>query len=93
MTHTTTKRIIISRRVKGVGFRYFTLNAAQSHSISVYVRNLNGGALEVLAAGTSRSMELFLDQLRCGPPSSRVDRCEAQPEASLESDLDEFAIR
>jgi acylphosphatase len=57
------------------------------------VRNLADGAVEVVAAGTLRSMEQFLDQLRCGPPLSRVDRCDVQPDIPPESDIGEFLIR
>ena len=91
-TQTITRHIVLAGRVQGVGFRYFTLNAAQKHSICGHVRNLQDGGVEVIAAGRSGSMELFLEQLRCGPPLSRVDRCDVQSEIPPELDLGEFAI-
>ena len=91
-TLNVTKQIVISGHVQGVGFRYFTLNAATKHSICGYVRNLHDGGVEVIAAGKLGSMELFLEQLRCGPPLSRVDRCDIKPSILPDSDLGEFVI-
>ena len=91
--HIGIRQIILSGLVQGVGFRYFTLHAAKRLSICGYVRNLQNGTVEVIAAGATGSIERFLEQLRLGPPSSQVERCEVHPKILPDYDLGEFTIR
>lgn len=64
-------KILISGIVHGVGFRYFTLNLAQSLSIDGSVRNVTEG-VEVLAEGEEQALAVFLQQLRIGPRFAHV---------------------
>lgn len=69
-----TFEIILSGRVQGVGFRYFTLRAAQAHGICGYVKNQVNGSLRVIAQGEPEALQLFIETLRDGPIRSNVER-------------------
>lgn len=66
------KRFFVSGGVQGVGFRYFTQNAAEKLHLSGYVRNLRDGRVEVFAAGTLRELAQFRSMLERGPRFSSV---------------------
>lgn len=66
-------RMVLAGRVQGVGFRYFTRQAAERLGVAGWVRNLPNGDVEVRAAGSAAALEAFRRQLRQGPPGSRVD--------------------
>jgi len=65
-------RAVVSGRVQGVGFRYFTRSAASRLSLGGFVRNLPDGRVEVSAAGDRRALEALLVVLRQGPPGAAV---------------------
>ncbi len=77
----------ISGRVQGVGFRYFTLNAAIELDIVGWVRNMPDGTVLCRAAGTPDALALFCDRLREGPPFGRTDHIQERslPRAEAES--------
>jgi acylphosphatase len=86
-----TIRGLIKGRVQGVGYRYFALDAAQALGLTGWVRNLPEGGVEFFAQGEARDLERFVDQLKIGPPMSRVEEIltsNAQPDA----ELDDFVI-
>lgn len=65
--------LIIRGRVQGVGFRYFTQEAAESLHLTGWVRNLADGSVEVYAEGNRKDLEAFAKGVRSGPPLSRVE--------------------
>ena len=67
------RRYIISGRVQGVGFRFFTETAAMREGIDGWVRNLPDGRVEVAAEGDADAMDRFERAVRHGPPAARVD--------------------
>ena len=67
------RRYVISGRVQGVGFRYFTETAAVREGVNGWVRNLPDGRVEVVAEGATDTVERFERQLRQGPRGARVD--------------------
>lgn len=67
-----TLEILISGRVQGVGFRYFTVRIAREYHILGNVRNTSDGNVRVIAAGSDENIELFLQQLRQGPSMAIV---------------------
>jgi acylphosphatase len=69
-------RFWVSGRVQGVGFRWFVRRAALGLGLAGRVRNLPDGRVEVEAAGPPERLEAFRQQLREGPPGSRVTRLE-----------------
>ncbi len=66
-------RMVVTGRVQGVGFRYFTRQAAASLGLVGWVRNLASGEVEVQVAGPPSALEAFRGRLRRGPAGSRVD--------------------
>jgi acylphosphatase len=70
------RRFLISGRVQGVGFRYFTQEAATRENIHGSVRNLADGRVAADAEGDADAMERFERALRHGPPGARVERIE-----------------
>ena len=68
-------RILITGRVQGVGFRYFTKRWADTLNLQGTVRNLFKGEVEVLVEGPREVLEEFIAVLREGPPGSTVREC------------------
>lgn len=62
----------ITGRVQGVGFRYFTMTAAEKYNLTGWVRNLHDGRVEVLAEGKHEDLNNLLQVLRKGPMSAEV---------------------
>jgi acylphosphatase len=67
------RRYLITGRVQGVGFRYFTQRVAVQHDISGWVRNSPDGRVEVEAEGDADAMHQFERQISTGPPGAHVD--------------------
>lgn len=67
---------MLSGRVQGVGFRYFTQRVAARHQVKGYVRNLEDGRVETFAQGTEKSVEAFKHDMIAGPRYSRIDDVE-----------------
>ncbi len=81
-------RMVISGRVQGVGFRYFTRRAAQQLGLVGWVNNLPGGEVEVRVTGASATLEALRRRLRRGPRGSRVDALAESQLAAAEDWLD-----
>jgi len=67
------RRIVVSGRVQGVGFRWFVLERASLEGITGWVRNLPDGDVEVMAEGDAEAMDRFERAVRQGPRGARVD--------------------
>jgi acylphosphatase len=74
------RRYVISGRVQGVGFRYFTEAAAARDGLHGWVQNLPDGRVEILAEGEADAVERFERHIRHGPPGARVSDVQAQEE-------------
>ncbi|MCD6290418.1 MAG: acylphosphatase [Anaerolineae bacterium] len=64
-------------RVQGVGFRYFVQNQARRLGVTGWVRNRPDGSVELEAEGRRADLERFLEVVRRGPSSARVQRVDA----------------
>lgn len=69
----------IGGRVQGVGFRWFTRNAAVGLGVDGWVRNLADGTVEAWVRGAKDDLRLLEQQLRKGPPGAEVTEFDAQP--------------
>jgi acylphosphatase len=67
------RRLLVSGRVQGVGFRWFALEAASAEGVAGWVRNLPTGDVEIVAEGDAEAMERFERRIRRGPGRSRID--------------------
>ena len=66
------KKIVLTGRVQGVGFRYFTYAVAKENDLLGYVKNLNDGDIEILVQGNETAYFTFLQRVLAGPPLARV---------------------
>jgi acylphosphatase len=89
--------LLVSGRVQGVGFRYFTARLARERGLSGFVQNLSDGRVEVLAQGDRDALEGLIAAVRQGPSGAvvrdvRVDwRYDAGPVPVQESGGDREA--
>ena len=67
------RRYFLSGRVQGVGFRYFTQDAAIREGITGYVRNLPDGRVEAWVEGDEDSVTRVERAIRTGPGGARVE--------------------
>lgn len=75
------RRYVIAGRVQGVGFRWFTHDAAAREGLHGWVRNLADGRVEVVAEGDVESIDRLEAAIRRGPGSARVERVEVEEQA------------
>jgi len=69
-------RWLLSGRVQGVGFRWFTREAAEELGLAGTVANLPDGRVEIEVSGDPATLAAFRRRVEAGPPSGRVDRVE-----------------
>ena len=72
-------RYLVTGRVQGVGYRYFTLQIAQTLGVSGFARNLPDGRVEVLAEAPDAVMAQFEEKLREGPSFAEVSSLDRTP--------------
>jgi acylphosphatase len=70
------RRFVVSGRVQGVGFRYFTQEMARREGLAGLVRNLLDGRVEVLAEGDEAALTRLERAIRQGPSRARVEHVE-----------------
>ena len=68
----TARRIVISGRVHGVGYRDWLVAEAQRLGVSGWVRNRRNGCVEALLDGDEAAVEELLRACRRGPPLAEV---------------------
>jgi acylphosphatase len=74
------RRFVISGRVQGVGFRWFTKDVAVREGVTGWVRNLPDGRVEALAEGDAEAVTRVERLLHQGPPGARVQSVNAMTE-------------
>jgi len=67
------RRFHVTGRVQGVGFRWFTLQAAQRRGVVGWVENRRDGSVHGEAQGAAEALSVLVEELRRGPGFSRVD--------------------
>ena len=82
----------VSGAVQGVGYRYFAMNAAHGLGVTGWVRNLYDGSVQVVAEGSRQDLEKFLQILRQGPHSGRVDEVR-DSWFEYQGEFDRFEVR
>jgi acylphosphatase len=71
-----TYRWVVSGRVQGVGFRWYTLRRAQELQVGGWVSNLVDGRVEVVARGAADHLDSLERALRAGPAGANVETVE-----------------
>ena len=72
------RRLLIEGRIQGVGFRYFTRDAAVREGVTGWVQNLPDGRVEALLEGDEAAVTRVERALRRGPASARVEHVDVQ---------------
>jgi acylphosphatase len=90
-----TVRWIVTGRVQGVSFRYFTQRAARALDLRGWVKNLADGSVEARVSGPRSRVEELREQVEQGPRLSRVDGVSEESIDSAAADVreGEFEIR
>ncbi|WP_375460541.1 acylphosphatase [uncultured Enterovirga sp.] len=78
-------RVVISGRVQGVGFRYWTGREAGRHGLAGWVRNRRDGSVEAVFAGPAEAVAAMLEACRQGPAGARVDAVAEHPASAEEA--------
>jgi len=69
----SSKRLVISGRVQGVGYRAWVAERAAALGIDGWVRNRADGAVEALISGTADAVEELARACRRGPRFAQVE--------------------
>ena len=70
------RRLVISGRVQGVGFRWALTEQARQLGLSGWVRNRRDGSVEATVAGPAGQVEQLLGWARRGPALAQVKSVE-----------------
>ncbi|MBH0201848.1 MAG: acylphosphatase [Nitrospira sp.] len=70
--------ILVVGHVQGVGFRAFAARTATGLDLSGGVRNLDDGRVELEVEGGKPVIEIFLRELKVGPPAAHVRTIEVE---------------
>jgi len=74
------RRVLVSGRVQGVGFRWSCKRMADSLGVSGWCRNLPDGRVEAVFEGDRAAVEGALAWARSGPSSAIVTSVDVTPE-------------
>ena len=72
--------VLVSGRVQGVNYRWYTQRKAQELELTGWVRNLGDGRVEAIFEGEEKAVRRAVEWCRVGAPSARVDRVEVSYE-------------
>ena len=68
------KRLVISGKVQGVGFRHWLQSTAIEKNIFGWVKNKISGEVEALIVGNEQEVEDLIKLCKQGSPPSKVDQ-------------------
>jgi acylphosphatase len=80
-----TRRVRITGRVQGVGFRYAMQDEAARLGLNGWVRNRSDGSVEALLQGEADAVEALTAWARRGPPGARVTKIQASTDTEVVS--------
>ncbi|MBW4330870.1 acylphosphatase [Stakelama sp. CBK3Z-3] len=75
-------RLLVEGRVQRVGYRDWAVKTAKELNITGWIRNLQDGRVEILAAGDAGAVEAFTEACHEGPRAAQVSRVDVQAEPS-----------
>jgi acylphosphatase len=91
-TQPTRAHVIISGRVQGVSFRWFTQRQAQQLGLTGWVRNLWDGRVEAVFEGEAAAVQQAVAWCRHGEPPARVEDVEVRHEPAT-GEFRSFKVR
>ena len=88
MSSAIARRVTISGRVQGVGFRYALADEARARKLCGWVRNRRDGSVEAVLAGPEAEVEAVIAWARRGPPAARVSEVKVEPATADAADFE-----
>ncbi len=73
------RRVVISGRVQGVGYRAWTASRARMLGLDGWVRNRRDGTVEAVFAGPPDTISQMISDCRRGPVGARVETVRDEP--------------
>lgn len=92
MTENARLHALVSGRVQGVNFRYYTTREASRLGVTGWVANRHDGKVECVAEGPRSRLEEMLDFFHEGSPSAHVTNVEASWESAT-GEFEDFKVR
>jgi len=77
-----TVRLVISGRVQGVSYRWWTVGEATKRGLNGWVRNRRDGNVEALVSGPVVAVDDSIETCRQGPSAARVTNVEISVETT-----------
>ncbi len=84
--------IVVSGRVQGVGFRYFTRESANRCTVSGWVRNEYDGSVKAEAQGSPTCLKKFTNMVKNGPRYGNVSNFQSHEIPIVDNDSGFFII-
>lgn len=81
--NTICRRLRITGRVQGVGFRWSLCTEARALGLAGWVCNRPDGSVEALLVGRTGAVTALAEWARHGPPGARVDSFSSQEESAV----------
>ena len=66
------RRVLVTGRVQGVGYRAWVEHRARAHDLEGWVRNRRDGSVEALVIGEEDAVARIIEACREGPFGARV---------------------
>ncbi len=71
-------KLLVRGKVQGVGYRAYAARVASQRGLCGGVRNLDDGRVELEVEGPKDQILILIDDLKIGPPASRVAAVEVE---------------
>jgi acylphosphatase len=84
--------LMISGKVQGVNFRYYTNIKAENLGLKGWVRNTGDERVEILVEGEEKGVDEFVAWCHRGPSLARVENVVVEEEV-YKGDLGDFQVR
>jgi acylphosphatase len=80
------RRLRITGRVQGVGFRDWAVGIAEMLDLTGWVRNRVDGSVEALVVGEELAVDDFIRRCHSGPGSAEVEAVTVEPAQGIVGD-------
>lgn len=78
MSARSARRLVVTGRVQGVGFRYALADEARLRGLSGWVRNRRDGSVEAIVSGPAADVAALVAWAWRGPPAAKVESVEVE---------------